>query len=372
MAATEDEQQAPEGSGSEAPARRFGVLAKLALLLGSLVVVLLLVEVGFRFAGYGPDEHMRWFAHPELHYAPAPNQRGVVKVADKKAGDVEIEIFINSHGQRSEDYALEKEPGEFRVMALGDSLTYGPGVSNEHTFLSVAQADFRAKPPAEGSVRLVNTACNGYSTVHYLRWMETQMDTYDPDLMLVCLFIGNDMCIATRQTLFNPVPWPSVTRNTAFGHYLLENHRPLLTRWAQALAGDDEPTLLEPIPAELRKYLNVPEGKLGYDEKTQLWRHSLGHMERMLEIAKERDTPIACLLIPQSHMVSKDNDFPLLGWLRRAVQRMGIPVIDLVEPLQPLGMEGWHPYDPGHLNVEGHAAVGAALADGLRDLGYGN
>jgi len=40
--------------------------------------------------------------------------------------------------------------------------------------------------------------------------------------------------------------------------------------------------------------------------------------------------------------------------------------------LKPLGMSGWHEYDPGHLNVAGHAATGDALVRGLRELGYGD
>jgi lysophospholipase L1-like esterase len=350
-------------------------LAKLALLLGTLVVVVALLELGFRFAGYGPSTHLRWFAHPDLHYTAAPNQQGTVQVADEGAGERTIHVYINGYGQRCDDFLLEKEPGEFRVVVLGDSLTFGPGVGNDETFALQAESLLNHEQGESGSgesfVRLVNVAANGYSTIHYLRWMETQLETYRPDLVVMGLYIGNDLVIATRNRLFNPVPFPGVVRNSAIGHYLLENHRPVLMDLAEAMApAESQSRLLEPIDKSLRRFVNVPEDELGYDDKVLLWRHAMGHVTRMRELAEAAGIPFVCLLIPQSHMVSNDNDYPLHGWLRRGVERAGLSVILPDAELRPLGMQGWHSYDPGHLNVDGHAAVGRALARGLRELGY--
>jgi lysophospholipase L1-like esterase len=359
--------------GGERPAAR--PLAKLALLLGTLVVVVALLELGFRFAGYGPSTHLRWFAHPDLHYTAAPNQQGTVQVADEGAGERTIHVYINGYGQRCDDFLLEKEPGEFRVVVLGDSLTFGPGVGNDETFALQAESLLNHEQGESGSgesfVRLVNVAANGYSTIHYLRWMETQLETYRPDLVVMGLYIGNDLVIATRNRLFNPVPFPGVVRNSAIGHYLLENHRPVLMDLAEAMApAESQSRLLEPIDKSLRRFVNVPEDELGYDDKVLLWRHAMGHVTRMRELAEAAGIPFVCLLIPQSHMVSNDNDYPLHGWLRRGVERAGLSVILPDAELRPLGMQGWHSYDPGHLNVDGHAAVGRALARGLRELGY--
>jgi lysophospholipase L1-like esterase len=370
---TDPATRAPEGARREGPVVRF--LGKLALLVGSLVVALGLTEVGLRFAGYGPSTHLRWFAHPDLHYTAAPDQDGTVQVADKGAGDRTIHMHINKYGQRCDDYPLEKEAGEYRVVVLGDSLTFGPGVSNSETFVLQAESLLneggRDDAAGEGFVRLINVAANGYSTIHYLRWMETQLATYKPDLVVMGLYIGNDLVIATRNRLFNPVPFPRVTRNTAIGHYLLEKHRPMLMKLAESMAPPgDKHRLLEPIDKSLRRFIDVPEDKLGYDDKILLWRHALEHVTAMKALADAADTPFVCLLIPQSHMVSKEGDYPIHGWLVRGVERVGLPVILPDEELQPLGMDGWHSYDPGHLNVDGHAAVGRALANGLRELGY--
>ena len=347
-----------------------GVLAKLALMLGSFLVVVLLLEGGFRLAGYGPSTHLRWFAHPDLHYTAAPNQRGEVQVADKKAGEASVQIAINAHGQRGEDYPLEKPVGEVRIVALGDSLTFGPGVGNEQTYLAVAQQAFRDDPPGKGTLRLVNTAANGYSTWHYQQWVRTQLDTYDPDVLLLCLYIGNDMTISTKHRMFNPVPFPRLVRNSAIGHYLLENNRPLLTRLYKSWYDDPDGTL-EPIAPELQRFVNVPEDDLGFDDKMALWRHALTHIAAMKEAADAAGVPLLCLLIPQSHMVSQEGDFPLYTWLARTLDGQGIAVLDPREALRPLGMDGWHSYDPGHFNVAGHAALGRYLADALRARGFG-
>jgi len=350
-------------------ARRW--ILRLLLVPGTLLVLLLAAEIGLRFAGYGPETHLRWFSHPQLHYTAAPNQDGEVQVSDPKAGEKTIRIHINGYGQRCEDYPLEKQPGELRIVALGDSLTFGPGVGNDEMFLGQLQQAFRDHPPHDGFVRVVNTAANGYSTIHYLRWMESQLQTYSPDLVLLCLYIGNDMCIATRHTLFNPVPFPEWGRNTALGHFLLENYRPTLTRLRQRWS-DDVNSPLEEIEPRLRRYIDVPEDQLGYDDKMALWRHALGHIERMQQIAEQASVPMVCLLIPQSHMLVGDTDFPLYSWLQRSIEALGMPVLNPIEALRPLGLQGWHSYDPGHLNAAGHAALGAFLSEELRKLSYGD
>lgn len=373
MTADETKDRAPEPSALAAGRGPiFRVLSRLALMLGGLVVAVGLTEVGLRAAGFGPSTHLRWFAHPDLHYTAAPDQDGTVQVSDEAAGDRTIHMHINSYGQRCADYPLEKEPGEFRVVVLGDSLTFGPGVSNEETFVVQAEGLLNEnRQPTDGFMRLVNVAANGYSTIHYLRWMQTQLETYRPDLVVMGLYIGNDLVIATRNRLFNPVPFPGLVRNTAIGHYLLENHRPKLMQWSESMAPKgDKHQLLEPIDKSLRRFVDVPEDKLGYDDKILLWRHALEHVTAMKALADEAGIPFVCLLIPQSHMVSKEGDYPIHGWLQRGVEKVGLPVILPDEELKPLGMDGWHSYDPGHLNIDGHAAVGRALDRGLRELGY--
>ncbi len=357
------------------PVRRGGagkrLLARLALLLGAFAFALLLVEVGMRLAGHGPGTHLRWFEHDDLHYTAAPNQDGIVRVQDAAAGDRTIRVHINSYGQRCEDYPLEKQPGETRVVALGDSLTFGPGVGNSETFVLQAEAELNRTQPEGRFVRIVNTAANGYSTWHYKQWMETQLGTYEPDLVVLCLYMGNDMTIQERTRLFNPTPFPSIVRTTAIGHWFLANHRQaLMDLWEWLEGGEDVPRLLEPIDPKLRRFLNVSEDRLGYDAKIRLWQNSLRHVARMKEIADETGTPFVCFLIPQSHMMQKDGDYPIQGWLVRALEALGIQVVQPDDALRPLGLSGWHDYDPGHLNPAGHEAAGRAFAAGLRELGH--
>ena len=123
---------------------------KLLLSITSLVVFFGALEIIFRLAGYGPDdESLQWTSHPDLDYIPAPDQDTWFGKDVPETGQVRRPIRINRYGQRGKDYPLEKEPGEFRIIGLGDSLTFGPGVRDEDTYLAQLEAMLR-KNPASG------------------------------------------------------------------------------------------------------------------------------------------------------------------------------------------------------------------------------
>lgn len=338
---------------------------KLLLSLASLVIFLGGSELILRLAGYGPSsDRLQWLSHEDLHYIPAPSQDTFFGKDDPETGEKRLPIHINQYSQRGPEYPLVKEEREFRIIGLGDSLTFGKGVRDEETYLAVLQEIYEKNPSAAGKVRIVNAAVNGYATIHYLRWMETQVDRYDPDLVLVGCYVGNDMVIPMKgQSAFIPIK--NELRKFATCHFVYSLYKDFLWKYLEA-ASDDQP--VEEMEKRLSIYAGVIEDNLTSAEKIRLWEHSLEHIKSIAEIARSRKVDLAVLLIPPPVMALQEKEFPLYDWLQQQVESMDIPTITLLDELRPLGREAWLPHDLGHLSPAGQQRVAQRLHEALKEL----
>ena len=77
-----------------------------------------------------------WTHDTELHYRHRPNITRTLA----RAGRPNDVISINRHGHHDTDYPVEKPPGEFRALMIGDSITMGDQLPYEATFSAQLEA----------------------------------------------------------------------------------------------------------------------------------------------------------------------------------------------------------------------------------------
>jgi len=99
---------------------------------------------------------------------------------------------INNLGFRDDkDYAIEKGPNVFRILVLGDSVTYGYGVKFKETWPYLFQKHLRKwKPDTDWQVW--NLGVPAYEMDSELRTLEDIGPIYKPDLVIVG-FYENDL-----------------------------------------------------------------------------------------------------------------------------------------------------------------------------------
>jgi len=113
----------------------------------------------------------------------APNYRGWF------AG---VRVETNSLGLRdSREYRLEKPRGTFRILVLGDSVTFGHGSVYEHTYPYLAEQLLKQWRP-DVRWEVWNAAEPGYNTGQELAQLYEVGPAYNPDLVIVG-FYGNDV-----------------------------------------------------------------------------------------------------------------------------------------------------------------------------------
>jgi hypothetical protein len=108
-------------------------------------------------------------------------------------------FVTNSQGFRSyEDFHIEKPPGTFRVIALGDSTTEGFEVRQNYTYAAVLERYLR-KNGIDAEV--FNTGISGFSTAEELIYLENEGIKYRPDAVVLG-FYANDFDDNVRSDLF--------------------------------------------------------------------------------------------------------------------------------------------------------------------------
>ena len=102
-------------------------------------------------------------------------------------------VRINSLGYRSDEFDKTKTERQFRVLAIGDSFTFGFGVENDETYSARLQARLRAAHPG-CDVEVINAgfASGQYPDTYYLYLREIGL-ALEPDLVIVGFFVGNDV-----------------------------------------------------------------------------------------------------------------------------------------------------------------------------------
>src|SRR3989454_7753222 len=116
-----------------------------------------------------------------------------------------VPVRTNALGFRdSREYELEKKPGTFRIIVLGDSVTFGHGSVYEHTYPYVMEQRLKAWRP-DVDWQVWNAAVPGYNTSQELAQLEQVGPAFAPDLVVVG-FYENDL-IDNR-----PIQRPTRTR----------------------------------------------------------------------------------------------------------------------------------------------------------------
>jgi lysophospholipase L1-like esterase len=122
-------------------------------------------------------------ANPDLSFAHATNRSAFL---------MGVPVSINSEGLRDREFSLEKPPGVYRVMMLGDSTTFGWGVRQEDTAAKFLERKLSAALPAGYSgVEVMNAGVGNYNTVQEVTYYETIGWKYHPDLVVLVFFIND-------------------------------------------------------------------------------------------------------------------------------------------------------------------------------------
>lgn len=132
-------------------------------------------------------------------------------------------INTNAMGLRMDREIGPKQPGEYRIVIAGDSVTFGYCVPflwegklqepENRPYPEELEKRLRASLP-ERNIRVIPLACPGYTTLQGRLWLESALPKLQPDLVFACYGWNDIMEVSgtDRQTMPQTF-WPLALRH---------------------------------------------------------------------------------------------------------------------------------------------------------------
>jgi hypothetical protein len=114
---------------------------------------------------------------PVLGWANAPGMHGIYQ-----RDEFRFPIRINSHGMRDRERSREAGASE-RIAVLGDSFTWGIGVSDEERYTNLLEQAL--------GVEVLNFGVSGYGPLQY-HLLTDEVLSFSPSVVLLAFCLGND------------------------------------------------------------------------------------------------------------------------------------------------------------------------------------
>src|SRR5574341_1446821 len=164
---------------------------------GSLLVTALLLDVALRLTDPPPVYRPELYTnHEALGYFFSPNQRYESNSPDDEFKAV---FYTDADGLIIRDGSNEPRPDATRILFLGDSILRGIEVAADENLSVLAARQLEAALGRD--VQPINLGVSGYSPTHYLIAYRTFRQRFDPQAVVVLVYVGNDFTEDARMVL---------------------------------------------------------------------------------------------------------------------------------------------------------------------------
>jgi lysophospholipase L1-like esterase len=307
-----------------------------------LLVLLVVLEIGLRFFGYGrqeiyvPDQHLLWVLKPG-HY---------LTVVDHKP------MIVNNQNFRFPVELQPKQPGQYRIFAFGDSVTQGWAVDDNSTYSTVLQNQLNASCSGE-NFQVISAGVNAYSNSMVAQRAKSVLASpYNPDAIILGYSFNTEfeqftkLEGANRQALLRRIWLKSWVRRSAIYTFVIED---LLRRF---------------VYYSLRDRLMAGSWNVGADKPVDVdsFRNTLAEIVKMTQ---ERDVKLVFLLSGTKGQKGSLNSMQrtMLDFARQN----NVPIVNVIDEWKAQDHNGLY-VDHVHPNATGHALIAGDLFQAFKPL----
>lgn len=328
------------------------------------VACFLILEIAVRFAGLAPPLNVAaqaFVADPYLPFKPAPGSR---LTGRSPTDEFDFDYAHNSLGFRDTEHALAKPAGSFRIVAIGDSFTYGAAAPFAQTYLAQLETMLNGRGASRPSVEIVKLGIVRYFPEPERLVLELYGLQYSPDLILVGVTPNDVMDTALGiDAIQTDVEGRLRTRESKelgpVGEFLFEHShvfRIVLSRYVESRLQRRTPIHREEIYRAN-----------GFHEKD--WRRIEDELGRIKDVANRAGAKLAIIYIPMLEEWAPQHAYPserLATWSARN----SVSYIDTLPPLRAASLAGTPVYyvKDGHCTPQGYAIIARTIAAELSRL----
>jgi hypothetical protein len=253
------------------------VLLGIAVTSGAVVAGLALMEIGLRVAGIS----YAFFYFPDIHRGSAlrANEEGWYR------GEGQTYIRINSDGLRDREHSIAKPANTLRIAVLGDSFAEAFAVPLDKTFWAVLEARMARCSSLGGQrVEVINFGVSGYGTAQELITLRHHVWKYDPDIVLLAFFAGNDI----RNN------HPALNKNPKTPYFIYRNGQLVVDESFRSRLDLNSTAMLTALRKRLRILQLINEGRARFNQ----WRSGQALQNRKPAPGDEKGLDNAVFLPP--------------------------------------------------------------------------
>ena len=241
-----------------------------------------------------------------------------------------VDVRINSDGLRDQEYPLEKNG--YRMIFLGDSLTFGWGVERPETFEYLLETRFNAQD--RGRVEILNFGTGNYNTAQQEALFGKKGLKYRPDKVVVFYFVND------------AEPTPTASRWEFLGHSRL-----VTFYWSR-------------INILRSKYASQSDFQSQYGSLYEEGRPGFEAMKASFLALRERcaanGIALQVVMLPELHNLKNPTFVREYGMVRSFLEREAISVLDLTPQFSTVEDEPtslWVALDDAHPNAKAHKRI---------------
>ena len=257
------------------------------------------------------------------------------------------EFGVHRLRDQSVDWSSAKPRDERRIIVLGDSFTYGSGVTDDAAvFPSLLEQRLNQdlRPPEVKHVDVLNGGMPGSLTGHWLDLWNNVSKQYQPDVLLIVFFLRDGTLLGSGGELLVRVRDEIVVRNRASFPY---RHSYLFRTIRD---GFDRKSIGK------RSTEGYLESYFGNEAQTSEWRRAQANLLKLQELAREASVPVGFVIFPT--LIELNDAYPfrrICDLLQEFAVQHGMPVHNLLPdfmgedaPSLWVSSRNQHPNERGH------------------------
>ncbi len=244
---------------------------------------------------------------------------------------------LNAHGHRDHPFSIDKPPNTFRILTIGDSLTYGEGIQQ----LDLIYTEILEKQLNRSShglkYEVLNVSHSGWNVREYLSALTDPGLAYEPDLVMIGFYLNDiEMDQHSRpKSRFVPEPVHGLLSRMSYAYWYLFNA-------ADSVLGSDQ--------RWLDYYLSytAPDGRH--------WKQFVTVWQEIMAVCVDARVKPVVIILPQLNWLDDSHPFvPLYSNVERISKTYGAEVLNLfpsVKGQDPqrlhVGVTDGHPSEHAH------------------------
>jgi lysophospholipase L1-like esterase len=338
---------------SDPPARKTprwkAWLQNLALAGFSVLLCLAVIEGVLRLNGYGNVEI--YVPDPRVFWKLKPNQNCYTKIGHKP-------VHINSQGTRGPEFDPVKPANTLRILSLGDSRTFGWGLTEAETYSGRLEQLLRQYLGGRRRVEVINAGVNAWSYDQINAYFRHTALRYQPDIVVLAAANGwTQFSDKSSPQFIKQFMWrvrlKNLLRRSAIYHYVME-------------------VKLKEVYARYRsKFIPVdPAQDALFKEQQQkdpaaVFRQAV---ESLCTTARANGIQPVLLALPLATDFASTNAQPPGLVHAETSHRLNVPLVDVTPEIAPGAATLYLEADPVHLNAPGNEIIARRLFASITNL----